>query len=161
MSLIVTFFIAGIVMLALEVVLPGAVLGVFGGLSLFIGVGVAFSELGATGGGVAALLALALIALTLYLEFRFLPGSPIARMFTMGETVSGTSQPALAPKADVVGREVVAVTPLSPTGYVELAGSRYEAAVRNGHAERGERLTVVDVDNFRLILTKSSIQQPL
>ena len=37
---------------------------------------------------------------------------------------------------------------------VEIDGRRYEAFSRNGHAEPGDRLRVVGLDNFRLIVSK-------
>jgi membrane-bound ClpP family serine protease len=39
---------------------------------------------------------------------------------------------------------------------VELGGRRYEAFSRSGLAQAGERLDIVDVDNFRLIVSESS-----
>ncbi len=156
MSLIVTFFLVGTLLLALEVVVPGAVLGIIGGLSLLGGVIVSFNEFGASGGGLATILALGLIGLTLFIEFKYLPGSRLARTFSMTDTVSGQSQPALATSAEVVGSVATALTPLSPTGYVELAGKRYEAALRQGHAAVGDKLTVVGLDNFRLIVNRTT-----
>jgi membrane-bound serine protease (ClpP class) len=72
----------------------------------------------------------------------------------MTETVSSQSQPAIADRAVVVGREAVAVTTLAPSGYVELDGRRYEAFCQSGMATAGARLRVVDVDTFRLVVNQ-------
>ncbi|MEO5958706.1 MAG: serine protease, partial [Opitutaceae bacterium] len=73
MTLVLTLFGAGILLVALEVVVPGAVLGIFGGLCLIGGVIVAFVQLGTFGGSVATGVALLIGAVTLYLEFVLLP----------------------------------------------------------------------------------------
>lgn len=158
MSLIVLLFVAGVVLLALEVVVPGAVLGIIGGVFMLAGVVVAFSRYGFDGGGVAFALAVVLVGITLYLEFVLLPKSRLAKTFSMTATVAGTSQPAIANRS-VIGKRVVAVTTLTPSGVVELEGQRYEAFARSGHVPVGTLLDIVDLDNFRLIVSQPSTSQ--
>ncbi len=155
---IALFFAAGVLLLALEVVVPGAILGIIGGISLLVGVIVAFNQYGFDGGATAMLVAAGLVAIALYLEFVLLPRSRLAKAFSMTATVSGQSQPVVAERA-IVGQWVVAVTPLTPSGVVELAGRRYEAFSRNGHASVGTQLEVIDLDNFRLIVSKATTSQ--
>jgi len=154
MSLVITLFVAGVILVAIEILVPGAILGIIGGLCLLGGVIAAFVQLGGTGGAVATGVALAIGVVTLYLEFVILPKSRLAKKFSMTETVSSRSQPEVADRAAVVGREVVAVTTLAPTGYVELEGRRYEASCQSGLVAAGARLRVVEVDTFRLIVTQ-------
>lgn len=156
MTLIVTLFAAGILLLVLEVVVPGAILGIIGGVLMLAGVVSAFTEYGVTGGSIAGIVAVIVVSIALYLEFVLLPRSRLARKLILDGTVSGTSQPPVAIRAQVIGREVVAVTALAPSGYVELDGRRYEAFARDGHTRVGERLNVIDLDNFRLIVSKPS-----
>ena len=154
MMTVIVLFAAGVLLVAVEVLVPGAILGALGGLCLLGGVIAAFVQLGGMGGAVATGVALAIAVLTIYLEFVVLPKSRLARKFSMTETVSSQSQPVVADKAAVVGREVVAVTTLAPGGYVELEGRRYEASCLSGLAAVGARLRVVDVDTFRLTVTQ-------
>jgi len=114
----------------------------------------AFVQLGAAGGAVATGIALLIGVVTLYLEFVWLPKTRLARTFSMTETVAGRSQPEVADRAAVIGREAVAVTMLAPSGYVEIDGRRYEAFCQSGQAGAGARLRVVELDNFRLIVTQ-------
>lgn len=154
MSVILTLFAAGILLLAFEVIVPGAILGILGTVLIIVGVAVSFNQYGTDGGLVATAAALVLTGLTLYLEFVLLPKSRVAKKLSLTDTVAGTSQPAVADRKSVVGRQAVAITALVPTGYVELDGRRYEAFARDGMAQTGERLEVIDVDNFRLIVSK-------
>jgi membrane-bound ClpP family serine protease len=155
MSLVLFLFAIGVIMLAIEVVVPGAILGIIGGIAMLIGVIVAFDQFGFEGGALAAGVAVALVGIALYLEFVLLPKSRLAKTFSMTATVEGQSQPAVADRA-VIGKRVIAITPLAPSGVVELDGRRYEAFARSGHVPAGAQLDIVDLDNFRLIVTHPS-----
>jgi membrane-bound serine protease (ClpP class) len=93
------------------------------------------------------------LTVVIYAELVWLPKSRLAKFFSMGTTLTGKSQPALAMPAEVIGVEAVAETTLAPSGYVQVAGRRYEAFCRDGFAAEGSRLRVKSVDNFRLIVT--------
>lgn len=152
MTAVITLFIAAVVLVAVELLVPGGILGLLGGLCLVAGVITAFVQLGSAGGSVATGIAFVIGAVTLYLEFVLLPKSRLARKFSMTDTVSGRSQPEVADRG-VIGRDAVAVTTLAPSGYVELDGRRYEAFCQSGHVAVGARLRIVDLDNFRLVVT--------
>lgn len=154
MSLIILFFVLGLILLAIELVVPGGVLGVAGGVLLFGGVCMAFYYFGLSGGMTASIVALLLLGLTFYLEMVWLPRSRMAKHLTMDATIDSVSQPPLAKEIDVVGRDAVALSTLAPTGFVQVNGRRYEASCRSGYAAVGETLKVVGLDAFRLIVTK-------
>ncbi|MSU65898.1 MAG: serine protease [Opitutus sp.] len=154
MTTVIILFGAGVLLLAVEILVPGGVLGAIAGLCLLGGVTAAFVEFGSLGGSAATGIALLLGAVTLYFEFVVLPKTKLARTFSMADTRSGRSQPEIADRAAVLGREVVAVTMLAPSGYVELAGHRYEAFCQSGQADPGSRLRIVEADNFRLVVTQ-------
>lgn len=156
MSLIILLFAAGIVLIAAEVIVPGAVLGILGGLALAMGVILSFVRLGFQHGMLATLVAALVGALALYLEFVLLPKSRLARSLAVSGTAGGAGQPPVADRS-VVGRQALTVTALAPSGLVEIDGRRYEAFARHGHSPKGERLEVVGIDNFRLIVSKPSL----
>lgn len=157
MTTIALLFITGALLLAAEVALPGAIAGILGGVALLAGSILTFSEFGPLIGALATVGALVLVFVMLYLELVWLPRTRLGRAMVVEAAVDGQSQPPLA-SADIVGRPATAETALVPSGYVLIAGKRYEAFCRTGHAARGAALTVVGVDNFRLIV--SEIQTP-
>jgi membrane-bound serine protease (ClpP class) len=154
MITVLVLFGLGLLLVAVEILVPGGLLGTFAGLCLLAGVVTAFLQFGIVGGSVATGMALLIGALTLYFEFVLLPKTRLARTFSMAETVAGRSQPEVAERAAVLGREAVAATTLAPGGYVEIDGRRYEAFCQSGHAAAGARLRVVEVDTFRLVVTQ-------
>jgi membrane-bound ClpP family serine protease len=158
MIAIVVLFLAGILLLAIEVFVPGAVAGIIGGLAILAGVVVAFSLYGLEGGMLALLGGAVLLGLTLYVEFVVLPKSKLARQFSMQATVGGTSQPAVADLRAVVDQLGETVTPLAPGGYVQLQGRQYEAFSQSGFLAKGVAVRVTGLDNFRLIVTQNKTQ---
>lgn len=154
MNAIILLFVVGALLLTAEIFLPGGVAGVIGGIALAAGSLLSFREFGFNGGVFASLGALALVGIMLYLELVVLPKTSFGKRMVVQSTVSATSQPPLA-APDVVGRAAVALTTLSPSGYVEVDGRRYEAFCRAGLVPKGTELLVVGVDNFRVIVSKS------
>lgn len=154
MITVITLFVVGIVLVAVEILVPGGLLGALAGLCLLAAVVMAFVEFGSAGGVLASGAALLIAIGLLYFEFVVLPRTKLAKKFSMTETVAGRSQPELAERAVVIGREAVAATTLAPSGYVELDGRRYEAFCQSGHVAAGARLRVVEIDTFRLVVTQ-------
>ena len=155
MNAMLMLFTLGVILLAAEVFMVGIICGVLGAIAMLIGCVLAFQEFGTAGGVFASVGATALLGLTLYAELVWLPKTRFGRKMVVESTVDGVSQPQLAEEALVVGKAAEAVTTLAPSGYVLVEGKRYEAFCRSGHAEKGARLTVLSVDNFRLVVSKS------
>lgn len=154
MNLVLILFLVGILLLAAEVFMPGAILGIIGGLAMLAGCIVAFDQFGLVGGSIATAVALLLLGLMLLVEFIVLPRTRLGRKMFVQSSVVSRSQPELA-SDDCIGREAVALTTLAPSGYVALDGHRYEAFCSSGHAPKGATLKVTGRDTFRLIVTKA------
>ncbi len=156
-TLILALFLLGLIFLGLEIILPGAILGIAGVLLLLGGVAVAWLEHGVQGAAVAFVVAVAAVAALLYLELRVVPRTRFGRRLFLTGAIDGASQPPVADRAsDVVGKDAVALTALAPTGLVMVEGRRYEARCDSGFAEEGTRLRVVRVESFQLVVIQSN-----
>ena len=155
-STVLALFLAGLVLLGFEAILPGAILGIAAGVALLAGVVVAFVEHGAQGGWLATAAAIGAVLALLYFEFRVLPRTRLGRRMLLEKSIDGASQPPVAERpADVIGREARALTALAPTGVVQVDGRRYEARCDSGFAEEGARLKVARVETFQLVVIAS------
>jgi membrane-bound ClpP family serine protease len=155
MTAIIVLFLAGILLLAIEVFVPGMIVGLMGGLAIFAGVVTAFNLYGSGGGMIALACGALLLGVTLYIEFVVLPKSKLARKLSMEGTVAGTSQAAVADLAAVIDQQGETITPLAPSGYISLQGRRYEAFSQSGYLAKGVAVRVTGLDNFRLIVTQT------
>ncbi len=154
MTTILFLFLIGIVMVLLEVFLPGGVLGLLGAAAMIAGCVLSFRDYGVGGGIVSIVAGLVLFGAGLVLEFKILPKTKVGKSMFLSAAVSGTStNPAVG--ADLIGRECEAATVLAPSGVVLIDGRRLEAFCRDGYAELGSRLIIRGSESFRLIVSKS------
>jgi membrane-bound ClpP family serine protease len=156
MTPMLLLFAVGIVFLAVEVIVPGAILGSIGALLMLGGCVLAFMDYG-TGGGIIALLGCAaLAALVFYFEFKILPQTKLGKRAFLTTEITGVAA-ALGDEAlALVGKSAQALTMLSPSGYILVDGRRYEAFCQSGQVAAGSDLQVVGADNFRLIVTHTT-----
>ena len=154
MITILLIFLVGIILLALDIFASSFVLAAIGGAVMLGGCAAAYDHFGLVGAGCAGLVAVVLLGATIYLELTILPRTRFGRGLIV-HTTSGTAQPPPASAESVVGRDAAALTTLAPSGYVLVAGQRYEAFCQSGHAAVGATLRVIGVDNFRLIVSQA------
>ena len=153
MTTILLLFVLGIVLLFLDLFVPGIILSAAGTLAFLAGTRQAFIDYGMVGGLEAFGVGAALLGIMLYIEYGILPKTRFGKKFFLHAHVHGASQPA-SDMVVLTGRECVALTPLVPTGQVEIDGRRYEALSIDGQADRGARLKVTGTQNFSLTVTK-------
>ncbi|MEI8036869.1 MAG: NfeD family protein [Verrucomicrobiota bacterium] len=153
MTLIILLFAVGILLLVVEVIVPGGILGVVGGLLMLGGSVLAFMNYGTGGGTLAVTLALALALLALFIEIRILPKTRLGRRAFLTSQVTGVSAAFGQDARALIGKPAEALTMLSPSGYVRVEGRRYEAFCQSGQVPVGAALEVIGADNFRLIVS--------
>jgi membrane-bound serine protease (ClpP class) len=107
MTGIILLFAIALVLFFFEVFVPGAVLGILGGILMAVGCGLAFAEYGLDGGAIAVVVAISLVALTLYIEFFVLPKTKFGKKLFLHTTVSAKSQEMPADPATVIGQRAV------------------------------------------------------
>jgi membrane-bound ClpP family serine protease len=154
MTGIILLFALALVLFFFEVFVPGAVLGILGGILMAIGCGIAFYEFGLNGGAIASVVAVFLVGLMLYVELILLPKTRFGKRLFLDTAVSATSQPPPAEAPAVVGQTGEALTTLAPGGFVLVAGRKYEAASQSGLLPKGAAVKVTGLDNFRLLVSK-------
>ena len=158
MTLIILLFALGILLLVVEVIVPGGILGVIGGLLMLGGSVLAFVQYGTGGGTLAVTLALALALLALFIEIRVLPKTRLGKRAFLTSQVTGVSAAFGEEARALIGESAEALTMLSPSGYVRVDGRRYEAFCQSGQVPVGAALEVIGADNFRLIVSPTQPQ---
>ena len=153
MTLIILLFSIGILFIAVEVIIPGAILGSIGALLMFGGCIIAFINYGTLGGIVAVLTALAVAGLALFIEFHYLPKTRFGKRAFLTKEITAVSVAISSEARELIGKSAEAITMLSPSGYVLVEGHRYEAFCQSGQAPAGSALEIIGADSFRLIVT--------
>ncbi len=152
--LLAGLIIGTLVLVALEVILPGGVLGVAAVVCLLIASYMAYVDYGLFPatlvffGTIFGSLILAIV------QFRFLAKTSYGRKLFLRAAVEGRSHDEEGGD-DVVGKPGQTLTRLNPTGMVSINGKSYEAFSQDGYIEKDESVRVVARDNFKLIIQKS------
>ena len=155
MTGLILLFALGIVLLFFETFVPGAVLGILGGICLLIGCVLAFADYGAGGGAITVAIAAALAGLMFYFQFFVLPKTRVGKKMFLKTSIGGVSHAPVALGHEIVGRPGEALTTLAPSGFVQVDGRRYEASSQSGLIDQGATVKVTGLNNFQLIVSKS------
>jgi membrane-bound ClpP family serine protease len=143
------------VLLLLEAVVPGGVLGVLGFLCLAGAGWLASREYDLLIGGVVFVCGTIVGIGLIFAELKWLSGSRVGRAFFLGKKISGTSNASVA-EQDIIGQHGEASTPLNPSGFVIIKGQQYEAFSQDGYLPKGTDLQVTGMDNFHLVVRRKN-----
>ncbi len=150
----IAFLLIGLLLMILEVFVPS---GGFIGLSALFCVALSLwhafqhsTRLGA----VFVLFDLAAVPLTVALAFWLWTHTPMSNRFLLQRPALDASDVShsLLNMADVVGSEGRALTPLRPSGHVEIEGRRYDGLAEEGLIPEGAAVRVVRVRSGELIV---------
>lgn len=150
-NLLLLLMISGVVLLCVEVFVPGGVLGAIG-ISLMIwGVIKGYRSLGPEQGTYLLFGVMIFFGIALFLWVRFFPRSPFGRWMSLGATAEGF-RAARDNLKELVGREGTARSPLRPAGVVDIDGRRVDVVTEGGMIAGGARVRVVEVEGNRVVV---------
>lgn len=150
-----TLIFSGAVLLALEVFVPGGVVGAIGILLLLWAAFVALNAVGGALGIVLAIFALLVGCAMLFLVVKAFPNSFVGRNLSLATNMK-ESHAADQGLASLVGAEGIASTVLRPSGFAELKGQRVDVVTRGENVEQGLRVRVIEVEGSRVVVQKIS-----
>ena len=152
---IVAWGAAGLLLLFLEMFLPGMIAGIAGAVLLMVSVGKAYDFYGAEGGNVALLIALLASGALWWWWATHFQNTRFGRSMTLQDTGSGTAvTPGLA---DLVGAEGTAFTTLRPGGTVLIGGKRVDAISDGELIEAGTAIRIIRSQGICVMVRRISI----
>ena len=151
----------GIVMICLEIVLPGAIIGIIGGGLLLTSLALTFVSPEMQGYGIGAQFAIAVGIIVVSVAciaawMRYFHKTSVGRRLILGTTVghgdSSVGTGAGSDKSELQGKMGVAKSDLRPAGTVLIDGNRYEAHSPTGFVPSGSNVRVARVDSDSLVV---------
>lgn len=149
---VVTLFVLGIVLLFLEIFVPGGILGLLGIIALIIGIMLTVDSL--LQGIVYVSLLLFTLAVLIALSFRF----PLTRRFWERfslKTRQTKQEGYVAPKPSYesfIGKQGIALSQLRPAGTADFSGERLDVVTEGGFISNGSKIVVMAVEGTRVIV---------
>jgi len=148
MTKVVVPLVLGMALILLEMILPGGIAGLVGIMCVVTGIVFAFSTYGFAVGMYVLLGTLIVFAVLTAFYVRYLPSSPIAKIFAAKGQI-GTVH---AEKPELLGKKGVAITPLRPAGKALIEGKRVDVVSEGGFIERGAQVQVIQVEGLRVVV---------
>ncbi len=150
-----TLIFSGAVLMALEVFVPGGVVGAIGILLLLWAALVALNTVGGVLGIALAILAFLIGCAMIFIIVKTFPNSIVGRKLSLSTNLKG-SHAADETLASLIGVEGVSSTVLRPSGFAELDGKRVDVVTRGENVEPGVRVRVVEVEGIRVVVERVS-----
>jgi membrane-bound serine protease (ClpP class) len=151
-STVIALAAAGVVLLFLEMFLPGIIAGVIGGILLIASVVTAYREIGPEAGNITLVATTALTAALWWWWATKFQQTRFGRRMTLATTSTGTS-PAEG-LAQLIGQTGAAATPLRPSGTILVAGKRVDAITGGEFIEQGTPVRIVRMEGPGVIVRR-------
>lgn len=153
MLLAITLILIGLALLVVEVYLtPGVNLfGIAGGLCVIAGIVVSFVELGSLGGLMVSAGSVGVLGALIYIMWQ----SGALEHFVLDKNIEDDPEMTARlteSRTRYIGMRGIAVTPLRPTGIVEIDGQRLEVETEGGFIASGSEVRVLTVTRTRYIV---------
>jgi len=148
MEAVVALLIAGALLFAAEVYLPGLIAAKFGFVALISAVALAFVRFGVSGGTWTLVAAVGIVGLGGFAYFRFFGRSPAARRL-ISRGVSVTPTPVHEKLLNQTGRSV---TPLRPGGIAQFGLERVDVVSEGEPVEIDQPVLVIGVEGHRVVV---------
>lgn len=147
-------FVIGILLMLMEIFLPGGIVGAIGFISIVTGLVMAAydTQQGLASLGVAALIT----AIVTFLLVKKYGVKGLFNKFVLGDTQSN-EEGYIAPRdqRELEGKSGIAQTPLRPAGVVKVeGGKRVDAVSVGGYIEAGTVIIVVQVEGTRIVVAE-------
>ncbi len=159
---IVLLAVVGCILLFMEVLLPGAVMGIIGGICIVVAVVLGFNI--STTAGLATLVCCLVGApVAIFTGLWAMPKFGFAKRFWDYPILNDPANPKGAARTSdraeqdaaresLLGKTGTAVTNLRPSGLVEIDGRRIDVVARGSAIDKGATVEVVDVSSNRVVV---------
>lgn len=148
---ILTLLIAGVLLLVVEVFVPGLIVGTAGACALIAATILTYTHYGVSAGNLLLLAEIVGGVIFFLWWLRYVPRSSFARRLSLSATVGAAVS---SEEAALVGQSGTAISTLRPSGIVEVEGTRLDVVTEGELISPGERVRVIKVEGNRIVVRR-------
>jgi membrane-bound serine protease (ClpP class) len=146
-------FIIGLVLLIVEVVVPGGIFGTLGTIALFYSV-IAAAE-SVTAGITALAIGILVTILLLWVLYRFFGfRSKWSKIILVDKQDNADGYTSSKDRKYLIGKTGVALSPLRPSGWAKIDGNKEDVVSDGELIEQGSTIMVINVEGTRVVVKK-------
>lgn len=161
--LILSLVCVGLILILVEVFVPGLIVGLMGLTSLIAATILCYVHYGPDAGNKLLIGELLVGILFVAWWLKYLPRTRVARHWTLKETVSGSVEgvPADSLATPLLHQRGVAITQLRPAGLALIEDERLHVVTAGELVDSGEPIVVVKVEGTRVVVQRSVPEAPV
>ena len=150
-QIFIILVLAGLLLILFEVIVPGGIIGVFGGLALLAASIVSFSAFGPSGGMIATVGILVLVGAVLAIWIAIFPRTRVGRVLTLSKS---TKEYKSTPDehTELIDKEGIALSTLRPAGLAKIDGHRVDVIADGEYIDEGATVRVIQVEGARIVV---------
>jgi len=154
MNISLFLYLLGLVLICLEIFVPGGILGIIGFLLIMGSIWIAFIRLGRVGGSYFLVGSLALAMLSVYAVMRFGTKTRLSRKLFLQSTEEGFES--TSENLDYLeGKTGISITTLRPSGKALINGRKVNVVTEGLFIPKGRRLKVVVAEGNRVVVRET------
>lgn len=146
---IIVMYVLGLILMVVEMLLPGAVLGTIGFLTVCGSIVYAFVQKHTLAGIIMTVVTILLIPL-----FFAVWKNILGRFFALKAHVEGFARSSRIDES-LIGKEGTATSPLRPSGVALIDDQRHDVVTQGEMIDGGSRIKVIEVSGNRVIVRKA------
>ncbi len=150
-QLFAAFIAMGLILIALEIIVPGGILGAFGVIALLGAIAIGFVAFGPQGGILAAVAVLIFSAVILAVWLKLFPRTRMGKALTLQKDGRSFKTDPTTP-SPLLGKEGVAASNLQLSGIATIDGRRTDVVAESAFIPAGARVKVVKVEGHRVVV---------
>jgi len=157
LELIIGLSAFGVLLLLVEIFIPGGIAGVIGAIMLIIGIIGGFSQ-STTLGIILIVNALAFALLSLWLWIKFFPRSPFGKRLILAD--DGRNWHSSGSNAEeLIGKTGHSQCTLRPGGIAIIDGQRMDVVTRGEIVEAKRMVRIIEVEGNRIVVTEEHVPE--
>lgn len=151
---VIAILLFAFLLIGLEAIVPGGVLGILGFCCIVFS---AYQAHLAFGGWFAPMLTFILgsvaAVMIVFVELKWLSKSKLGKSMFLSSATGGTSNESFSTE-EVMGKKGEALTDHRPEGSVSIDGKTYDAVCVDGYLPKGSKVRVTGLDDFRIRIAR-------
>ncbi len=152
--MIATLLIAGLILILIEMWLPGMIAGIAGGVAWIVALVLIYLQYGVFAGNAAfAAMALGGIVLSIWWMHTF-PETRLGKRWILTSQINAHSSTGDSQAPLLIGQKGVAVTPLHLSGAAQFDGCRTDVVAESDWIEAGQPLEILRIEGAKVVVRK-------
>ena len=148
----IILFIIGIVLIVLEFFLPGGIAGALGAVAVIVSIILAGGNPMYMAYSVLIAIVVAVSGMVIIMKFFGRKLHLLNKMVLMDSTDTESGYVSNINRVELLGKKAIAITPLRPSGTIDMEGERIDVVSQGSYIDRGKHVIIVKVEGSRIVV---------